>query len=210
MATLYTLALENQTPLVWTFVVYILLPEGGDSVAWRLEPVAREGGKGTIAWTAELCVAIGTREMVGGGVFYRDTLARPTSADDAWRIEISSGAQDLVPVGRSLTPGTVQVGNASGRLANAALGIGGTGAVFVPDLFSGATAVFYPLPSYFLLLADAMQSGQLIATGGSDRLMAATTTIVGPRALDLSPAVPSLTVTAKTMGATIEILVRNG
>jgi len=77
-------------------------------------------------------------------------------------------------------------------------------------LLSGAAALFSPPPSYFVLLADAMEPGQLITTGGVAWLSKATTTIVGPRALDLSPLAASLTVTAKVTGATIELLVTNG
>jgi hypothetical protein len=214
MPTSYSLALRNTTPRSWIFVVFITLPGGAglDSVAWRLRAVPTSG-TGSLPWIDELCVAIGTRTVTDGIVVYSDTQAKSTTVDEAWEIELAGGAQQLVAAGRPITPGTVQVTNASGQLANAALGVDGTGAVYAADLYSGARAVFRPPPRYYVLLADAMVPGQLITQGDHlavDRELAATTVIVGPEPLDLSPANSSLTVTAKLAGASIEIEVTSG
>jgi len=215
MATSYRLALLNTTPRTWTFVVFITLPGGAglDSVAWRLQGVAPNSGRGSIPWTDELCVAIGTRDARDGVVVYSDTQTKPAAVDQAWKIELDGGAQQLVAAGGAITPGTVQVRNDSGQLANAALGVAGTGAVYEAGLYSGASALFVPQPRYYVLLADAMVPGQVITTGGRipvDGSVAATTVIVGPQPLDLSPSNAALTVTAKLVGASIVIEVTNG
>jgi hypothetical protein len=208
MATTYTLNLQNQTPSVWTFVVFLVLPNsaGLDSVAWQLRTLPPSTGKGSISWTDDYCVAIATRGSAGGFTVFSDTQTQPAAANTAWKIVDSSGVQEIVANGTALTPDTIQLLNSTSSLANGGFGAASLGAVFKGDLRGQESAVFVPQPQYFVMLADSMQQGQVI-TRGSRIAKATTSSIVGPVALNLSPAAATKSVTAVVNGNTISIQV---
>jgi hypothetical protein len=208
MATTYTLNLQNQTPSVWTFVVFLVLPNsaGLDSVAWQLRTLPRSTGKGSITWTDDYCVAIATRGTAGGFTVFSDTQTQPAAANSAWKIVESAGVEEIVSNGLPLTPDTIQLLNSTSALANGGFGAASLGAVFKGDLRGQESAVFVPQPQYYVLLADSMQQGQVITRGISAKTTA-TSAIVGPVALNLSPAAATKSVVAVVAGNTISIQV---
>lgn len=205
--TTLTVNLANKTPSVWTFVVFMTLPNssGLESVAWKLRPIPGTNGTSKLTWTdTDFCAAIGAYTTSGGMIVYEQTQALPATAGSAWQIVAQGGAQELQANGNAILPNMIQIANASGSLASAAFGVASTAAVYKRDLLSGASAIFDPQPSYFVLLADSMDQGQAIVPVPSGGLGGV---IVGPKPLPLSASAPSVTVTATSNSVSIDLAV---
>ena len=166
----YQVTLQNQTTTVWTLVVFIKIPDatGMLSVAWKLTPPVAGSGSNDTSWTDTPAVALGTLSNSSGSRVYKQNVARAAAVDQAWTVTKTSTVLDLTLTGSSLTPGQIEITNASGQLTNVALGYDNTAAVYAPNLPSGLAAGFIPLPQYWVTVAQSMQAGQVIANASSN------------------------------------------
>jgi hypothetical protein len=207
-----TVTLRNDTSSVWTLAVFLSIPTAASqlSVAWMLTSPVAGSGTGYTSWTPDApAVCLGLPALSSGTQVYRQTLARAAAANQGWTVTSSSGAFLLTQTGSSVTPGQIQIANASGQLVNAALGFSGTAAIYAPSLPSGLTAGFIPSPQYWMILAQSIQAGQVVANGsyGSSSLSRSQSHIAGifsqPQQLIFPSRQPNALVTASIDGGSL-------
>jgi hypothetical protein len=183
-----TINFANKSSSSWTLAIYLTLP-GFDSDSWK-QMIVPLGGSVANSWDTEtLSVAIGSFTTTFPRIY---TTSQVLSAElgSAWKIVSGQGVLELSANGSALLPTQIQILDGAGQPTCPGLGVDGTGALFRPDLPSGATAVFDGVPAYWVAAFDNIQQGQLITTSvdqqKSSQTPPATTTFIGPQPLDFS------------------------
>jgi hypothetical protein len=154
------LIFNNQTVTPVQFILYLSRREVGNvaSVVWQ-QMFAPPKVPAPVTWTDDWSAVFASLE----DEIFSPIELRPTSVGRRWTIRTADGKQELVDSGDA-RPGYLEIRNDSGVITNPGVGLGGHGAEYIADVFSGATAVFgIGSPQYWIALPSLpMQNGQSI------------------------------------------------
>lgn len=179
------LIFNNQTPAPVQFIVYLRDPQSfGSSVVWQQMP-APPRVPAPLTWSDDWSAAYGS---VADDIVSPLEL-KPTNAGRRWVILNGTEGLELVEQGTA-PPDYVQISNSSGQRTNPGVGLGGSGASYILDVLSNATAQFKitALDYWITIPSLPMQTGQLIPADTTFLLepvrltgpIAATLTLTGP------------------------------
>jgi hypothetical protein len=192
----------NDTESTWTMAAFQTQPGsvGLASVSW-MQAAAPRNGRNVISWEATYDVALAVYQRSAGATVYSLRQILSAAVGTAWKVVFANGALQLQADGQALTKDTLVIRNVSRTVVTAGLGMSGAGAIYRPDLPSGAGVQFSPPTTSWVALFDAIEPGRLITDRqpSGSAMASRLTTFVGPVQLSFPGNVFAATVTA-TLG----------